>query len=321
MTQSYIQRHSLDIILLVDHQGHIENLPTWCPSYFWLDETTPDDRIWDLTSRHRAHETQQTPNSKVAVWTATGTTRASCTFHGTTLVSSAHRIGSISSLGSSWTDTHDAPYPKHDEAWATTTKNSSIRDTFWEAMLRKDYVYNTPRGPQPDFGLDKHLRLSRRTLEAYRYVHAFLPSHGSYDPEVPGAELPRWLCANRRFFAGGRALEDHAKRLWPTIFHCGLATWLYEDERVFKGMIDMAKRDMRLMCLDAQAFGIGWAAKGADLGDEVFLLPGCSVPVILRKAGQEGRYSFFGDAIVIGAMENEVWGRLKPSDLCEVEII
>jgi hypothetical protein len=189
-------------------------------------------------------------------------------------------------------------------------------------MLRKDYVYNTPRGPQPDFGFDKHLKLSRRTLEAYRYVHAFLPSHGSCDPEAPGAELPRWLCANRRFFAGGRPLEDHAKRLWPTIFHCGLATWSYENERVFKGMIDMAKRDMRLMCLDAQAFGIGWAAKGADLGDEIFLLPGCSVPVILRKAGHDGgRYSFVGDAIVIGAMENEVWGRLKPSDLCEVGIV
>jgi len=38
-----------------------------------------------------------------------------------------------------------------------------------------------------------------------------------------------------------------------------------------------ASLNMRLMCLDNATFGIGWAALGARLNDEVFLIPGCDV--------------------------------------------
>ena len=81
----------------------------------------------------------------------------------------------------------------------------------------------------------------------------------------------------------------------------------------------MAEMNMRLMCLDDQSFGIGWAALGSRLYDEVFLLPGCSVPVILRRKA-DGKYEFVGDAIVIGAMENEIWGETTSEDLVQVEI-
>lgn len=125
---------------------------------------------------------------------------------------------------------------------------------------------------------------------------------------------------------GGRALEEHAEKLWPIFFHCGFKIWHsstfgHPPTNLFEPLIGMAEQDMLLMCLDDDKFGIGWAAKGARLDDEIFLIPGCSVPVILRRAETNGQYRMVGDAIVIGAMEGEVWEEVRPDDLCQIEII
>jgi hypothetical protein len=77
------------------------------------------------------------------------------------------------------------------------------------------------------------------------------------------------------------------------------------DLGLFQHMEWRARDDMRTMCLDAgPRWRIGWAAKGAWLNDEVFLIPGCSSPVILRK-NEDGRHQVVGDAIVLGAMKSE----------------
>lgn len=83
----------------------------------------------------------------------------------------------------------------------------------------------------------------------------------------------------------------------------------------------MVKSNMRLMCLDdGPEHRIGWAAPTARLHDEVFLIPGCNVPVILRCV-EPGKYQLTGDAIVPGAMKNEIWRNIKSEDLMNIEIV
>lgn len=82
----------------------------------------------------------------------------------------------------------------------------------------------------------------------------------------------------------------------------------------------MVAADMRLMCFDKTSLGIGWAAWSVDLGDEVYLIPGCCVLVILRWNETKGFYQFIGDAIVVGAMFNEIWEETNAEDLTNIEI-
>lgn len=59
--------------------------------------------------------------------------------------------------------------------------------------------------------------------------------------------------------------------------------------------------DMRL----AQGgFGLGWADRKARVGDTIALIPGCSVPVVLRTR-TEGGWILIGKSIVYGAMNGE----------------
>jgi hypothetical protein len=74
----------------------------------------------------------------------------------------------------------------------------------------------------------------------------------------------------------------------------------------------------RLMLLDNEDFGIGWAAYNAQLHDEVFLIPDCSVPVILRQR-QDDTYHLVGDADLVGT--KEVWEKTKAEDLMNVKIV
>jgi hypothetical protein len=84
--------------------------------------------------------------------------------------------------------------------------------------------------------------------------------------------------------------------------------------------VEMAELNMRLMCLDSEVgYHSGWAAIGARLYDEVFSIPGCGSPVILRLNGQ-GQYRLIGHAIVLGIMDNELWLKTKPEDLVQIEI-
>jgi hypothetical protein len=60
---------------------------------------------------------------------------------------------------------------------------------------------------------------------------------------------------------------------------------------------------MRFMTTKKGFFG--WAHARAEQGDHLFLLRGCSVPVILR-AREEGGYTVVGDAYVEGIMDGEL---------------
>lgn len=81
-------------------------------------------------------------------------------------------------------------------------------------------------------------------------------------------------------------------------------------------------------------YRVGLANPRARVGDKILLLPGCSVPVILRKQHENNQFKLVGDAILHGMMSGEkckprkewLWHEPEPDfgppvDLHETEII
>lgn len=324
MTQSYIERRNLDIIFLASHNGPRSKLPSWSPDYFRYDEYPPNRRMYKLAiGRHPYYESPTSGQESEGGdwWRATGNTRAMVLFTGAVLGSSARRIGSIRSLGKAWSDPDGSEFPKYDTAWARTCNQIDITSTkvLYNAILKDGFRYTERYDWRDTF------RGDRGVVETYCYTHAFHEAHGNCDPEDPGNEFSKWVCANRKFFVGGRFLQDHAKRLRHPIFysffgtlHTDVVSW--NQRPLFEHLERMASENMRLMCLDQASYGIGWAALGARIRDEVFLVPGCSSPVILRWHETKRQYKLVGDAIVIGAMYGEVWERNTPTDLVDIQI-
>lgn len=76
---------------------------------------------------------------------------------------------------------------------------------------------------------------------------------------------------------------------------------------------------MRMM---SQSDGrVGWAHPRAQLDDEVFLISGCTMPVILRRWPGQNGHALVGHSYVQGLMDGEFWRRMdKEKDLKDVEI-
>jgi hypothetical protein len=91
--------------------------------------------------------------------------------------------------------------------------------------------------------------------------------------------------------------------------------------RVFEALCRAATDQMSFMTIipdpergdyeDAASAVVGWAHPMANLSDEIFLLQGCSVPVILRLASSSKHgsrcYEVIGDAWVNGTMDGTFW--------------
>ncbi|OAL43472.1 hypothetical protein IQ07DRAFT_605791 [Pyrenochaeta sp. DS3sAY3a] len=317
MATSYIERRSLDIIVIGPYHNGPLGLPTWCPDFFHFDLNPPDDRAFKLLCHHMGY-TQRNSGRELRgpQWDATKSAPRTCTFKDNKLFTSAYRVGEISSLGHAWSDVPSHDFPICSTQGERPPKKQKVGQILNAAMLRRDFCYYEQLRSESE----PTDRPTPSSVEDFCFLQLFSPMHGDFDPDDIGNELHRWVSANRKFVFGERALQEHAENLWPIFFHCGIGIWFCRAH-MFSPLLRMAKQDMRLMCLHDHKFGIGWAAKGARLHDEVFLIPGCSFPVILRRAETDGQYLMVGDAIVIGAMKGEVWENVKSEDLCQIEII
>ena len=324
IARSFIQKTSVEIILLAPHNHSSTRLPSWVPDFFGFDQSPVDSRIFHLIYNKGVRiDPNGTTFQKKARWYATGNSRVDITFQGDALRTAAVRVGAIRSLGSVLSDGASSLYPVHDLTYRRSVISSTICQEMNQAMLHDEFYYNSNLAPISD----RIWPFEPYGFLGYSFVCAFLASHGTLDTEYLHTDLVRWICRNRSFFSGAHSMEDHAKMLKHPFFMFGISAFHTKYaakgylESIWGGMERLAKTDMRLMCLDSYLkFRIGWAAAGAQLHDQVFLIPGCSVPIVLRQT-DDGRYRLVGDAIVIGAMENEVWGVTKAEDFQQIEIV
>jgi hypothetical protein len=98
MTRSYIERRSIDIILLAHYRGERSTLPSWSPDWFRFDEYTLDRHIHDqLVQRRNQDFSSACPKG----WYTTGNACATFSVSNCTLKISARYLGTICSLGRS----------------------------------------------------------------------------------------------------------------------------------------------------------------------------------------------------------------------------
>ena len=318
MTRAYIEKTSADIILLAPHRVLPLALPSWSVDLFNLDQYPFERRSFGLVMRRQIYKSRpvgavlprfvsEKEKQQPSYWHATRGVPSYVTYQGNIMQTFAGRIGAIRSLGKAWSDPIDCDFPTFDPTWRRVTKASHLREEFAKLMLNGD---------------------SKWALEGYCYIKVFLASHGSYDLEQNDGELQRWICGNRRSLTGVQTLEECAESLpYPLFLYGPAAYWTWREFELdmrlglFQHMAWRAEDDMRMMYLDAgPKWRAGWAVKGALLYDEVFLIPGCSSPVVLRKT-DDGRYRVVGDAIVYGAMRGEYWEQLNADDIRHIEIV
>ena len=311
MTCAYIQNEGLDIVLLAPHRPPDSSLPTWCPNFFEFDIHHPEKRVVDLIVNSVQPMTLSCYNT-YPPRTATGFSKSNISYNGNIILTAVCKIGTIRSLGRAWEDTNFSKFPAHDPTWTRMISSSDLQKEMFDA------IYSAIPG----------LSSNMFAVHGYSFVAVFNPSHGSQGADYVHRDLVDWLCGNRTFFTGAHTMGYHAKKqphplfshrlnMWGPEYHNGPACF----DVVWTRFVDMVKSNMRLMCLDdGPEHRIGWAAPTARLHDEVFLIPGCNVPVILRCV-EPGKYQLTGDAIVPGAMKNEIWRNIKSEDLMNIEIV
>lgn len=137
-------------------------------------------------------------------------------------------------------------------------------------------------------------------------VHAWLKMHQQF--VIHGEPLMWW---SRGILRRGEIDErafGKAARFFYHASHDEGFTWNKRIKDLLAAVTRALKDGLRLM--ETSDGGTGWAHPAAQHCDEIFLLQGCSMPVILRPL--EGKrekpgYEVIGDAFVEGIMHGEAW--------------
>lgn len=134
--------------------------------------------------------------------------------------------------------------------------------------------------------------------------------------------LSSWCNGNSDFcvdtVAGVFKLKDLAREM-------GRATLHQEDLEFYGATTSQVVKNSGLRLMNTSGGKLGWAHHRAHLGDEVHLIAGCSMPVILSRSrerpsagGPDNVTRFVGPAMLTGVMDGEVWRDLRSEDLTEI---
>jgi heterokaryon incompatibility protein (HET) len=209
-----------------------------------------------------------------------------------------------------------------------------------------DQVSNIPYGPTPNpyfdsqgifFAIYNCLSISEDNSN-YHYRRIFR------DKEIAMSEILRiwrspdyqagfrdrtqeWINQHRSIRFHDHTLQDWAEWMTHTIRgkrirasvvpkrHKGLAS--HVKHNVVPGLARMIEEGMKL--ITTTLGHIGWACAEAKAGDSVYILKGCSVPVILRP-GTDGGLVVVGDAYIQDLMQGEFVSKLPENSWGDVAI-
>jgi hypothetical protein len=312
VTISLIQRYGMDIILLGLQNDVPSELPSWCPDYFNLATNPFDSRIFAYI--HRDEGKSSISSFAKHKWNASRPSEREATFEylefqtpqdhlhmPTVLKTRARPLGKIESLGWVSKDGDSSSFP-------TGTHNSTTHDI--KPHILKAFISVFSWDSSENFEFYSVAACILTNL----FAVTFRPSNpAGREKNCQAIAVVQWLNANKKFNAFGKSLEDHArglgslmwsnKRVWGWLE----VSWTDEDI-IHTTLANIESEGLRLMTLaslDKNEHGIGWAHPNALLGDEVFVIPGCTVPIILRQKGEEKSYCVVGDAIVCGVMDGK----------------
>jgi hypothetical protein len=145
----------------------------------------------------------------------------------------------------------------------------------------------------------------RRFKKKYPLVYQWLTAHRSF--KILGQTLENWSSGIATVRNSMRVVAEEGKRVMRQ------KEFIERDTEVVDAIHHALTDGRRLM--ETEEGLVGWAHPLARPGDQIFLLAGCTMPVILRRLGRSMEsltYTVVGDAYLHGAMYGELWvGKMK----------
>lgn len=120
----------------------------------------------------------------------------------------------------------------------------------------------------------------------------------------PPAAVAEWFAANAELAVRGASLMEHVRAATPAPERAGTpgkhTLW-----RAAESTVGEWPRDCRLVVTEQGQLGM--APGAARKGDVVFVLVGCSVPVVLRRSDGDEAYVVVGECFLPGFMKGEAF--------------
>jgi hypothetical protein len=347
MTKSFIARkRSLDIIFIgskhsVQYTEPVwtRQLPSWCPNYIHFPSTP---RLKQLISYVSGQDERVRTGTFGRRWLSTGSSVATlATFRITMhyLQVKALPIGHISALANIVGETVSSRYVDNYGRGGETTSMETATGNAVSRMLfllyNKDY--------------DRHIVSKGQNSKAFRGLLFHFDSTTLAHEKLARQfdEIKMWRYLNKDFSILGNTLKGRCADYKPLIgahfkpmsvlptgaIYFGLMKSVQSQAESYRmpsldiqgslsALADLIAEGLRLMTTSQR--NVGWAHPDAELRDEIFLIPGCSMPAILRRQdGSPDAYTVVGHAYVDGYMDGEFWKSVNLShqrlqDICLV---
>ena len=314
-THSIQATKTLDIICMQSQSRDKESkLPSWAPNWLVIGDSKFEDRMINYLVGADDHERDK---SKHKYWSATSKSSCSAVFidEGSVLQVRGKSIGVITKCSGVLEEDSIPEAVNMDD-------QKSPRRTF------KDVLHRVKARRATDDLFDT-LTVYKAKVRVDDGTHDFGPLWASaalnrLQKEEPSAH--KWLVDHEQFVIHGKPLVRWSK---------GNINWIDFDERAFVKatrffyhvaadkdiLFNTRKTDLVTAVVRALKDGLrlmeisngmsGWAHPAAQQADEIYLLQGCSMPVILRpiksETAQRPAYTVVGDAYVQGIMYGEAW--------------
>ena len=351
-------KRSLDIIFIGSDDPK-SSLPSWCPNYLRCKEGgVPRSLLSYLTGQDERYRA----GFKGVHWRATNhsmVTRDTVKIvDHRYLVTSGAFLAEIDSLGCTLSDPSAArPVYYHDsqvslekngkELFASMNRCLALYDSSYRLDLANEtsscaliyyFLFEFDDDDSVDFRQRKQMAYQNLKLKRWRQRNGGMM--------VKGKTFRDRANGFRASINSGQitqSVKRHAAQVLPHVISAlsdalfnvpidsslGELTQRFSGPKMLPAELDVALENLaalideglRLMTTDEDH--IGWAHPDSQLGDELYLLTGCSMPAILRpiQFGNKTMYKMIGHAYVDGVMNGEVWSKLDKSDMEDIWLI
>jgi hypothetical protein len=332
-----LQKKSLDLIFLGAEVGAISGLASWIPAFFHFDRSfypvTREYLAQYISGEYHGHRAGH-PGYRWNTTNGSVATKSNTKFVGTHLKVKAHYFGTINALAAALADTR----LEQPQMAPSALRNSTKDNTWWVREISAAYSLYDPN-------YQDHKDRGKAALDVW-WHDVLLDRYEvtrKYDLDAGKFPIKTWKAKNADLRIGGKDLRARsytattvAKNLHPgqsmsAHLRACLAiipSKLMPDPELpwgnllDEGMVNtntklavescdrLIKEGLRLMTTEDDQ--VGWAHPAARLGDQLFLIEGCSMPAILRQC--DDGYLVVGHSYVHGVMSNELWSRLYEED-------
>jgi hypothetical protein len=271
--------------------------PSWCPEFFTLDGDARYRQLLTLT----AGEERPWRRSKLFNYrfSASGDSRSVPSHLQGVLTCKALPVGALAMAGRSGAKGSESPRPAFgtSEGLPTPYPDKSVFNVFLETLL-----WGFPVAPVRNYWV-YNLIYHTEVLRMWRSA--------KYRPAFGDKQTQAWIDDHRDFRFQGRSLQEWCR--WQS-WHGSLRTrnkaakrrqdelFAYVRHFVLPDLARVVGLGMRLMLTTEGR--LGWAPCNAQLGDLLYILRGCDVPVVLRRR-EQGGYVLVGDAFIYGVMKGQ----------------